>query len=149
MKFNRILVPVGGGEADVEAIRTACALAKQSKGKIYVLYVICIKRTFPLDAEMEPDIHTGQAILELATKTARELDCGVETEILQAREAGPAIVDVAVEHNADLILMGMGHKRRFGEYTMGNTVPYVLKDAPCAVLIYREPIPGELSSKHK
>jgi nucleotide-binding universal stress UspA family protein len=58
--------------------------------------------------------------------------------VLQAREVGPAIVDEAVERDVNLILIGMDYKKRFGEFSLGRVVPYVLKEAPCRVLLYRE-----------
>jgi len=42
MEFEKILVPVGGTEADEEAMRLACRLAKKDKGKIWAVYVITI-----------------------------------------------------------------------------------------------------------
>ena len=39
---------------------------------------------------------------------------------------------------ADLIVMGLPYKRRFGEFNLGKTVPYVLKNANCRVMLFRE-----------
>ena len=68
----------------------------------------------------------------------RILQQRTETEALQAREAGPAIIDEAVEREVDLILMGVKYKRRFGQFSLGNVVPYVLKNAPCPVILYHQ-----------
>ena len=112
MEFHKILVPVVGTEADEEAIRLACNLVKKkNKGKIYVVYVITIKRALPLDAE-------------------------IESETL--KDAGPAIVDETVERGVDLILMGVKYKRRFGQFSLGSVAPYVLKNAPCRVILYHQ-----------
>ncbi len=140
MEFNRILVPVSGSKADEEAIKLACSLAKKSKAKIYVVYIIQVKRSLPLDAEIEPEIKRAEEVLTRAEDIASEQDYEVETDLLQAREAGPAIVDEAMERNVDLILMGIGYKKRFGVFSLGVAVPHVLKEAPCQVLLYREPI---------
>ena len=137
-EFNKILVPVIGTEADEEAIRLACRLAKKNKGKIYVVYVITIKRTLPIDAEIEPEIKVGENILDRIESVAEEQDCEVETDLLQARDAGPAIIDETVEREVDLILMGVKYKKRFGQFSLGNVVPYVLKNAPCRVILYHQ-----------
>jgi len=34
--------------------------------------------------------------------------------------------------------MGVTYKRRFGQFSLGNVVPYVLKNAPCRVILYHE-----------
>ena len=51
-----------------------------------------------------------------------------------AREA----VDEAVERGVDLILMGFSYKRRFGQYSLGHVVPFVLKNSPCPVILYQQ-----------
>lgn len=140
MEFHRILVPVIGAEADEEAMKLACGLAKKNKGKICAVYVISIERALPLDAEIESEIKKAEDMLNHIESIAEEEGCRIETDLLQAREAGPAIVDEAVEREVDLILMGVAYKRRFGEFSLGNAVPYVLKNAPCHVILYHQPI---------
>ena len=138
MEFKKILVPVIGTEADDEAIRLACRLAKRDKGKIWAVYVVTLKRTLPLDAEIEPEIRKAEEILDRAENVAEEQDYELETDLLQAREAGPTIIDEAVEREVNLILMGVEYKRRFGQFSLGSVVPYVLKNAPCRVILYHQ-----------
>ncbi|GAI46344.1 unnamed protein product, partial [marine sediment metagenome] len=139
--FNKILVPVTGTEADEEAMRLACRLTKKNKGKIWAVYVVTVKRSLPLDAEIEPEIRKAENILDRIAIVAEEEDYEIETDLLQAREAGPTIVDEAVEREADLILMGVIYKRRFGQFSLGSVVPYVLKNAPCQVILYHQYTP--------
>jgi len=138
MEFNRILVPVIGRGADDEAVRLACRLARKDKGKIRVVYVITIERTLPLNAEIEPEVVKAEEILDRAETTAEEENYEVEAVLLQSREAGPSIVDEAVANEVDLILMGVEYKRRFGQFNLGNVIPYVLKNAPCRVILYHQ-----------
>ena len=140
MEIPKILVPVNGERVDEQVIELACTIGKRRKGKVYVVYVIEVNRALPLDAESESETQKGEQVLKRAERIADELDYQVETDLLQAREVGPALVDEAVERGVDLILMGIGYKKRFGEFNLGSTVPYVLKNAPCRVLLWREPI---------
>ncbi len=137
MEFKSILVPVAGTTADDEAILLACRLAKKAKSKIWSVYVITIERTLPLEAEIETEIHRAEGILDHVEEVAEQEDYKVQTDVLQARDAGPAIIDEAVERGADLIVMGIGQKRHFGQFSLGNVVPYVLKNAPCRVILYQ------------
>jgi len=141
VEFHKILVPVSGTEADDEAMRLACRLAKQYKSKVYAVYVITIKRSLPLEAEIRPEVQKAEELLDHIEDVAEEQDYETETDILQARDAGPAIVDEAVEQQIDLILMGVKYKRRFGQFSLGDVVPYVLKNAPCRVILYHQYIP--------
>ena len=138
MEFQRILVPVTGTEADEEAIRLACRLAKQDKSQVYAVYIITMGRELPLDAEIEPEIKKAEDMLNHIENIAEEQGCRIETDLLQAREAGPAIIDEAIEREVDLILMGAAYKRRFGEFSLGEVLPYVLKNAPCCVILYHQ-----------
>lgn len=138
MEFRKILVPVAGTEVDEEAIRLACRLAKKDKGKIWAVYVIMIERSLPIEAEIEPEIRKAEDILDHLASVAEGEDYEIDTDVLQAREAGPAIIDEAVERAVDLILMGVKYKRRFGQFSLGDVLPYVLKNASCRVILYQQ-----------
>jgi nucleotide-binding universal stress UspA family protein len=136
--FKQILVPVVGSNADAETVRLACRLAKKDKGKVWAVTVVTIKRALPLDAEIDSEIKKAEEILNNVENIAAEEDYEVETDVLQARDVGPAIVDEAVERGAGLILMGIAYKQIFGQFTLGNVVPYVLKNSPCPVILYQQ-----------
>ncbi len=138
MEFHRILVPVAGTEADDEAMTLACRLAKKAKSKIWSVYVITVKRSLALDAEIESEMQKAENSIAHMEEVAKQEDYKVETNVLQAREAGPAIIDEAVERGVDLILIGVEYKRRFGQFSLGSVVPYVLENAPCPVLLYQK-----------
>jgi nucleotide-binding universal stress UspA family protein len=138
MEYKSILVPVGGAAVDEEAIQLACRLAKPDKAKICAVNVIPIERTLPLDAEIEAEVRKAEEILDRMENIARGQNYPIETDLLQAREAGPTIIDEAVERQVDLILMGVEYKRRFGQFSLGDVVPYVLKNAPCRVILYHQ-----------
>ena len=136
--FKKILVPVVGSDADAETVKLACRLAKKDKGKVWAVSVVAIKRALPLDAEIDSEIKEAEEILNRVQTVAEEEDYEVETDVLQAREVGPAIVDEAVERGVSLILMGISYKQRFGQFSLGNVVPYVLKNSPCPVILYQQ-----------
>ena len=140
MKLERRLVTVSGKEADTEVVKLACGLAKKPKAKIYVVYVIEVKRSLPLDAVIESEIHRAEEALAHAEDIASDKDYEVATDLIQGRDAGPAIVDEAMDKEVDLILMGFTYKKRFGVFNLGRVIPYVLEEAPCRVLLYREPM---------
>lgn len=136
--FKKILVPVDGSEADIETIKLACRLAKKDKGKVFAVSVVAIKRALPLDAEVDSEIKKAEEILDKVESVAEEEDYEVETDVLQARDVGPAVVDEAVERGVSLILMGIKYKTSFGQFSLGSVVPYVLKNSPCPVILYQQ-----------
>ena len=134
------MVAASGKDADVEAVKLACDLAKKSKAEVYVVYVIEVKRSLPLDAVIASEIEKAEKVLTRAEDIAGDRECEVETDLIQAREAGPAIVDEAMERKVDLVLMGVTYKKRFGVFDLGRVIPYVLEEAPCRVILCREPM---------
>ena len=142
MEFQNILVPVSGTEVDDEAIKLACRLGRVDKAKILAVYVIPIERTLPLDAEIEPEVQKAEGILDRVESVARGQNYVIETDLLQARDVGPSIIDEAVEREVDLILMGVTYKRSFGQFSLGTVIPHVLKNAPCRVILYHQYTPG-------
>lgn len=140
--LKEILVPIDGSEGSLDALALACLLAKRNKGRVYAVYVIEVARTLPLDAELTPEARRGEEVLTKAEQVADSLDFEVAGELLQARDAGHAIVDEAIERAADGIILGMSYKRPLGEFQMGHTAQYILKNAPCQVIVARAPVRG-------
>jgi len=138
MEFSKILVPVNGTGADAETMRLACRLARKEKARIMALHVIPIDRSLPLDAELAGEVKKAESILTQAEKIALEEGFQIETDLLQARNPGPSIVDEAIERGIDFIVMGLTYKRRYGQFNMGSVTPYVLKNAPCPVILFQQ-----------
>jgi nucleotide-binding universal stress UspA family protein len=136
--FHRILVPVTGTEADEETMRMACWIGKRDKSRLFAMYVITIKRSLPLEAEIEAETRRAEEILDRVEKVAAEEDYQIETDLMQAREIAPTIIDEAVERKIDLILMGIRYQRRFGQFSLGSIVPFIIKNAPCQVMLYSQ-----------
>jgi nucleotide-binding universal stress UspA family protein len=62
----------------------------------------------------------------------------------EVRPAERGDAEGGVRIGADLLIMGLAYRRRFGgDFAIGRTIPYVLKNAPCAVWVVREPMPEE------
>jgi nucleotide-binding universal stress UspA family protein len=135
---GRILVPINGNPTDEEMVTLACGIAKRTKAEIHVVYIIEVKRALPLDADLPPEAERGEAVLEQAERIAESCGQQIQADLLQARDVGPTIVDEARERGVDLILLGITYKRRFGEFDLGRTVPFVLKNAPCRVWVCRQ-----------
>jgi nucleotide-binding universal stress UspA family protein len=140
LAFKTILVPVDGSEASLMAVEFASMLAKRSRGKVHVVYVIEVKRSLPLDAELVAEAQRGEEILSQAEMAAKRQDFEVDGDLLQARDAGHAIVDEAVERQADAIVLGVPFRRPFGEFELGRVPTHVLKTAHCEVILLRLPM---------
>ena len=138
MSVSSVLVTVSGERWDDEAVKLACELLNSSKGKLYILYVIEVERGLPIDAEIAPATAKAEEVLKHMEEIARPYKCETEAELVQARQAGCAVVQEAADSSVDTIVIGAPYKEMYGSFSLGNTVPYVLKNAPCRVIIWRD-----------
>ncbi|MBI2764357.1 MAG: universal stress protein [Chloroflexi bacterium] len=132
------LVAVTHSPASLEAVSVACALARQRKAKVTAVHVIEVLRSLPLNAEMESEARRGEQLLRKAEEVATHSGYHVTGQLLQAREAGQAIVDEANDQGIEAIIMGIGYKRLIGAFQVGRTVDFVLKNASCQVWVVRQ-----------
>ena len=140
--FRSILAPVAPGDASLDAAALGAALARQNGGALTLLHVIEVERSLPVTADMELEGRRGEELLRRARARAEAGGGGVaiEDELLQAREAGPAIVEAAAAREADAIVLGVAASPLAGRFDVGRTAEHVLGHAPCAVWIARAPL---------
>ena len=144
--FRRAVVALNGGPSDARIVRLAAENAARTKAELIAVHVVEIDWTLPLDADVAGRSEDAQRVLDIAEATAEAGQYKLETVLLQARDVGAAIVDEATERGADLIICGLPFRRRFGgDFAIGRTIPYVLKNAPCATWVVREAMPEEQS----
>lgn len=135
--MKRILVAVKDDNIFVDLVALATQLAIQNHAEIYFTYVIEVPLSLPLDEKMDDELEKGDYILDRAADTAEEKQLEVKTDIIQARTAGAGIVSQALNIQAELVLIGLKEYTGFGETLGSETVDYVLKKAPCHVLVFR------------
>ena len=134
--LSSVLVAVSGDPADDPAVRLGCEMLAQ-RGKLYLLYVIEVERGLPLDAEIAPATAKGEDVLRHVEEIAKEAKREPDAELLQSRQAGSAVVQEAVDKGVEAIVLGIPYKTRFGSFSIGVAAPYILKNAPCHVVLWR------------
>ncbi|MBI3318411.1 MAG: amino acid permease [Candidatus Omnitrophica bacterium] len=132
--IKKILVPTLGG-LYTENIQIACELAQVHGADVTALYVIEIPSALPLDTFLPDRFGAGEAALKRAQAIGRESEISLKTQLLQARSAAEAILDVLKEGSYDLVVMGAVMKKGSPASTLGNTVEAVIRSAPCRVWI--------------
>lgn len=139
--YQRLIVPVNGSRGDARALTLVGDLVHRHQAAITLIYVVEVQQSMPLDAELPAEIDRGEAVLgraeELAKSLISEKVDRLTTDLLQARSAGAAIVDEAIERNADAIVMATINRIKRGKTHLGETSAYVLKNAPCEVIVVR------------
>ncbi|MDP6605940.1 MAG: universal stress protein [Dehalococcoidia bacterium] len=137
-EITHFLVPVDGTAAAYNALAVVCDMAKRTRAAVSAVHVIEVPRALPVEADLAPEAARGEEILTRAEQIADEHDVQVAGELLQARDAGPALVDEAFDIGAGAIVVGLDyHRRPYGKFEIGRLPEYVLANAHCEVWVIR------------
>lgn len=135
--LRRILIPVlNKNDVTDRIVALASQMAQYRDGHVELLAVIDVPFMLPLNAYVEEDQREALALLGRAEVIARRYTTNLTKRILKARLAGAAIVREAEERPIDMILIANSPTRiRSGVHQIDPTVEYVLRNAPCEVLL--------------
>ncbi len=137
-----ILVPVTGDAHSDDAFRRACRMARQSKAQLHAIHVIEVPMDRTLEHEDAQATDGSEKILaRIEAIASSEKYKHLQARSLRARHAGPAVVLEAEDRKMDAVILSVPYKRRFGSCSMGATASYVFDNAPCRVILWREPTP--------
>ncbi len=163
LAYRSILVPVFGTKLDDDIVATAGRLAAAEReeadgeldgARLALIHVVEVPLTLPLDAELPDREEEARRTLQRAREVAEEYeDVAVSTETIRAREVGAGIVEAARRSEAEAIVIGGEPPTKIrGGATLGGigaakpaeigaATEYVLKKAPCQVLLTAPPEP--------
>jgi APA family basic amino acid/polyamine antiporter len=165
--FRNILVPVFGTKLDDDIVSTAgrLAAAEQEDGdldgetRLDLVYVIEVPLTLPLNAQLPPEIEAEawRALQRASDVGAEYADVHVSPEVVRARGIGAGIVETARKRGSEAIVIGGEPPSKIkGGATLGGigaakpaeigaATEYVLKKAPCRVLLTAPPESPDLA----
>jgi nucleotide-binding universal stress UspA family protein len=146
--FESIVVGTDGSETANEAVRQAAALAAALRARVHL---VCVYEPVPSAQEQqsEVDIHAEAGWVlrpreavdsTLAAAAAVFTAAGVTVDLYAQRgDPADAILDVAEERGADLIIVGNRGRAGAKRFLLGSVPNRISHHAPCAVLIIRTP----------
>jgi len=141
--FKKAALALNGGPTDALVVSLGCQLAKPTAAELVAIHVIEVDWSHELSDELGQENEAASAVLDLAEGIAERYRVKLTGDLLQAREVAAALVDEAIEIGADAIILGLPYRKRFGgDFAIGATIPYVFQNAPCQVIVAREPIPS-------
>ena len=143
--FNNILVALDGSECSHKALDMAVRLAKEQGARCTVCTVVDVVR-----AAASMTFATGDIVNEwIATlnKDARQIESeaiakyaasgvAIETKVLEGNPSS-ALLDVAKNKKADLIVMGSHGRTGLKRLWLGSIAESVVREATIPILIVR------------
>jgi basic amino acid/polyamine antiporter, APA family len=144
LEYRRLLVPVISGQPSDDALDVACSLAAERGARIVALNVLEVPLDRPLDSGLDELEEAANRELDEAIAIGDSYGIRVLDRLVRARSAGLAIVEEAEQRGTEIIVIGTPRKAltRSQRAVFGNTVDYVLRHAPCRVLVTasRDPV---------
>jgi nucleotide-binding universal stress UspA family protein len=144
--FDSMVVGTDGSDTAKEAVRQATDLAKSVGAKVHLVsaYEPVPEGRLREERQQVPDdlqwmVNPREDVDATLKDAGGEIDAaGIQVEIY-AREGDPAdaILDVAEEQNADLIIVGNKGMTGAKRFLLGSVPNKVSHHAPCSVMIIR------------
>jgi basic amino acid/polyamine antiporter, APA family len=133
LEYRTILVPIVSGPESHESVDLAARLAAERGATIVALRVIVVPLDQPIDTDLHAEEELADELLDEARVAASAYGVRTIDRVTRARNAGRAIVEEAARRQAEIIVLGAPRGRHRDIF--GKTVDYVLKHAPCRVMV--------------
>jgi basic amino acid/polyamine antiporter, APA family len=148
-----IVVPLEEpGELAEEVTATACRLATETGAPVVAVSAIYVPVQDPLDTELPERDRQVAEVQEMARSLAADYGIEFRGVVVRTRNPGRAIVDAVIDQGATLIVIGSPEKRRLAvnrqEAFFGRTVDFVLRKAPCRVIVTHFPSEEAVEAAH-
>ena len=137
LEYRRLLVPIVPGQPTDEAFDVAASLAAERGAQIAAVHVIEVQLDLPLNAWLPDRVAQADRELDEAQRIGESYGVTVIPRLIRARSAGPAIVEEARRRGTEIIVIGAARNEltRARRAVFGRTVDYVLRQAPCRVMV--------------
>jgi APA family basic amino acid/polyamine antiporter len=137
LEYRRLLVPVVPGRGSDDALDLAASMAAERGARIAAVTVLEIPLDLPLSAQLPEEEALANRELDEARAIGDSYGISVIPRLVRGRNAGAEIVREAERRGTEIIVIGaprrvVGRRKRA---VFGHTVDYVLKNAPCRVMV--------------
>jgi basic amino acid/polyamine antiporter, APA family len=142
--YSTIVVPLERLDAVAEETMAAsCRLAVDSGAVVVGVSAVYVPVKEPIDTPLPEREREVEDVQEMARSLASEYGVEYRSVVARTRSPGRLVVDAAVEYGAQLIMVGSPYKRRLAtslhEEFFGETVDFILRKAPCRVIVTHFP----------
>lgn len=139
MSITTILAALAFEDPDDPVLARAQLLAQERGAKLILLHLI---ENQALDDTLLPPAAQGrplsEQLIQEATQKAK-LQSGTAEVVVQIGKAASAILELAQQRGADLVVIGAGKPKTIRERMFGSTADRVTRMSPAPVLIARGP----------
>jgi len=152
--YKKILSPVDGSEESELAFRKAVHVAQKNNAKLLIVHVIdtrAIQTPSGFEGNFTDEIvRQTKVMIDRYESLARERGVqDIETIIDYGSPKVMIAKEIAVEHKADLIMIGATGLNAVERLFIGSVSEYVIRHAPCDVTVVRTDLDNHLLHEKK
>lgn len=136
LNLERILHPTDFSATADRAFQYALALARRHGASLQIVHAAPGEEE---DAKAPDGSQNPQQLLESLVDRHSTSDVEVHFTIRHGSDVPSTLVDVAVEHRSELIVMGTHGGTATNRFSMGSVAQRTLRHAPCSVLTVGPP----------
>lgn len=144
--FKSIVVATDGSRYSLVAASEAIGLAKQNQSKLTVISVVPSEFITPTDIDVtiaqkeliaNKEMQEAEKNVTAVKEAAQQAGVAITAFVMSGRPAD-AIIEIARDKNADLIVLGSHGRTGLEKLFMGSVAERVIVLSPCAVLVAKE-----------
>ncbi|PAY16117.1 hypothetical protein CKO51_28350 [Rhodopirellula sp. SM50] len=140
---SRVLIAIGNSESDRRLSQWVREVELPVETEIHLMYVMEKRAYYELDLLRKASAYwkevrsTASCHIEVMQAELQSAGYVVHAKLTDAPHIGQALVDYAAEHDCNLVVTGYQRDTLVERILLGSTSRYILRQAPCSVLIAR------------
>lgn len=145
VEFKSIVIATDGSKYSLATTSEAIGLAKQNKSELTVISVVPSELMTPTDIDFtmaqkelmaDKEMHEAEENVKAVKEAAQKEGVAIKAFVMSGKPAD-AIIEIARDKNADLIVLGSHGRTGLEKLLMGSVAERVIVLAPCAVLVVK------------
>ncbi len=131
----QVVVPIANPRNAAQLMRTATTLAAANDGEVLVMSVVTVPEQTPLSRGRERT-DEKRDVLEYAMSIAEDEGVPVSGTIRIGHNAASAILNTAIQHDSDAVVLGWkGRRTQRRDVVLGTNVDRIVREADCDVFV--------------
>jgi APA family basic amino acid/polyamine antiporter len=149
LEYRRIVVPVDASAESGVALDLAARLAAERRARVVAVAPVVVPLARRLEDADPEAVRTANDALELARATGESYGVTVVPRLVRTRSAAEAVVDEAAARQAEIVVIGAPRRTGNGNGgpLLGRESDFVLRHAPCRVLLALAAVPSPLRAE--
>ncbi|HMK47416.1 MAG TPA: universal stress protein [Methanocella sp.] len=130
--YKKVLLPISRKES-IENLIELAENVIEPDGQLDIINIVEVPPQLPPEADVKKE--NARALLRVALDYAEKYKLNSRGDVISARTAADAIIDMSKSYRSDLVIMGSSQRTMTEKMLFGNVADIVLRHAPCDIMV--------------